>query len=295
MTAQAINPNMTGMMNPYACAMANFANAYSSTDPMDFYGNQIGLPFGGCSMMNPYGGYGQFGDMYGMFGMMGYNPMQLYNPSNYYAMQNGFYGQGQFFKNQQQQNEYNNTQLSVGANIRNLVAYAQCDDQDNFKDTYNNLLAVVKEQVIRQNPASNYDDVTLTQIAKDKINNDFFTATGGQGTIAQVLKASGDCPFIQGVKNGLGLGLFNNKTDVEDNIALVNNTTNNASRKSEKTAKGFGTVIGTTGTGAAIGATAGAIIGGIFGGVSAVPGAIIGAKIGAGLGFVYGLIKSTLF
>ena len=220
MSTPAVSANR--FSNPYASNLANFANAYASTDPMEFYGNQVGLPFGGSSSMNPMVGGGQFGDMMGMFSMMGTNPMALYNPLNQASMDMGRnpYDAYSYRNNPEAQRAAMDSSTAIETGLANLHGAITSDNQDSFYNIYTNLYAAIKNDLISRYGYSENDE-RLDRLVKQTIAQSYQRQAGK--TLTEALQANGDSPFWQGCKDVLSLGILNDKRTVQDNINLVTN------------------------------------------------------------------------
>ena len=127
----SINPVDFGN-NAYYAQLAQFANAYSITDPTMMSYNP--------SIFNPQM------DMMNMMAMtnglaMGYNPMmmmpQLYSPATFDAAQKGTNpAGGLYFRTSQQFQEISNQAGTLSDKIDVLKSYAQSDNQDDFKKAF---------------------------------------------------------------------------------------------------------------------------------------------------------------
>ena len=261
-TVTNVNPLAFGA-NAYTMGMANFANQYAATDAESFYNTSIFHPL--------MGGYGAFGcmdpslmGMMGMYsGMMGMNPAymmsSLFSPQAYIAAQNGKSPYAGIYFNGKtnakwQQFESNANTLEVG--LRELHSLAKADKQDTFKTKFAELL---KSQTEIEKYLSNgtIDAQTAKERALNRINQEYSARSGGK-SLGDVLEANGDGSFVQGMKNLPGcFGLFDDKTSVYENIAMVNNTENDKTLKREKTKEVAGTVTATAAGAYAIAKVAG--------------------------------------
>ena len=224
---------VTAAGSPYMAGLAQFDRMYSATDADTLYNNPSIFYNPMTSMADP--AMAMMGMMNPM--MMGYNPMmqKMFTPASYDAQRNGINPMGSFYfggKSEQFQ-QYNNQTL-VGQNgLKQLHQYAISDNQDDFEATFNNLLNIEKQRIKTLQP--NIDDVTLNQVAKAAIRENYSRLTGGV-SLDQVLQKNGDNPFWQGMKDIFSFGMGWDKQTVQENIAYINDAPMSSSQRTRESA-----------------------------------------------------------
>ena len=246
-------------------------------------------------MFNPYqygcpSYYDSYSTMADLPGMSDYNySLDGMMPFGYNMMPFGGYNYQQYYDNMSQMQDFysqynrHNVELQRGNDITinspdvainkahgALIGKIVGNEQEQIS------LALIKfENAVRKK----YPNATDEQV-KDYLAYEYSLRSGGS-TLTEDIKKYGSGSFLQGLKQGLGLGLIADNKTADENCAAIEDLPES---RTSKMKKHIGRVTGSTASCAAVGATIGACCGGPAGaGVGLVIGAIVGLVGGIGV------------